>query len=237
MTDASLAPVDEVWLDDETAGLRIDDDVWEHALVRVSGRTGKLTQYVWHLIDFDPSNADPKALEFGHFYERHPMHVILDPEDPLRRAPTEDERMMHPALAVHGPDLDLPVEHKLCARATFVDEFERLVRGAVVWACNPTFDVNGLSRVLAHDSLLPFQRRQFSAHYRPLDATTYAASAATALGIDVGPFPWINREVGAAIGVSRDGYGQAHTALADAHYARELVLKTRALVAAAQVAA
>lgn len=224
MNSSTPGPV-EVWLDIESAGLRPSDRPWEVAMIR---RTpdGRETLHVWQIADFEPGKADPKALALGGFYERHRRHVILNPDDPLDATVTDEHQLSHPAYQVSGPDPDQIVDSRMLPEMYVAYELERLVRGAVIWCCNPTYDVPRLEAM--HER----HGRAWTAHYRPLDATTYAAATALTLGYDVGPYPWRNEQVGAAIGVDRDDYGTAHTGLADCFYAKALVDRARSLAAA-----
>lgn len=224
ITSPLAAPV-EVYLDCETGGLRPTDRPWEIALLRCTS-DGRIEQYVWQVLDFWPSKADPTALQLSGFYDRHQGHAIYDEANPLNYTPDGDQAVTHPAWNASGPDPDLPVTLRCTSEMLVALELERLVRGAVVWACNPVYDVPRL------EALLNRAGRAWTAHYRPMCATTWAAATATALGLTTAAPPFSNAKIGEALGVSRDGYGTAHTGLADCYYAKALVDAARALVPA-----
>lgn len=191
-----------VTLDHENGGLRPGDSYpWEiGAVVDKPGEPSTL--HVWHVADFRPALADPKALELGGFYDRHPRHAI----DPLSAE-----------LAITGPDLDVPVNHIIDVESRVAFSLERLIRGAIVVACNPTFDVPRLTSMLGRNGYA------WTAHYRPICATTYAAGVVDRLRAQRGeppmPVPWVNNDIAAELGVER---ANAHSALWDALFARDL---------------
>lgn len=204
-----------VYLDTETGGLRVDDRPWEVALI--VEQDSQIEQYLFHVSDFRPGDADQKALELGGFYDRHPLWA-------------PDENLAN--LAIAGPDLDLPVRHHVAPEAAVVHAVEQLTRRLPVVGCNPGFDT---FRILER----AFARHGFATtwHYRPICATTYAAAIADRARAHRGepplPLPWTNEVVGAALGVPRDGSGTVHTGLADAHYARNLLRAARGVWEAA----
>lgn len=223
--NATIQTVTEVWLDGETGGLRPGDTFWEVAAIR---RTpdGTETAYVWHLLDFDAAQADPKALQLAGYYDRYPGALIADPADPLRPFDQID-RATHPALNITDLDgVPLDNRHKLTSSRVLALDLERLTRGAVVWGCNPTYDVSRL------ETLFTGQHRAWTAHYRPMCATAWGAATGRALGMDVGPFPLVNDKVADGLGIDRTTFGQVHSALADCYYAKALVDVSRALVPA-----
>ena len=86
---------------------------------------------------------------------------------------------------------------------------------------NPAFDAAFLGRLLGVWPL-PW-------HYRPVDVATlaagncYGAGSATQFpGAPIGPPPWSSREMSRLMGVEPPGPDDAHTALADARWARDV---------------
>lgn len=183
------------FVDTETGGLRTNDRPWEIAVVRRDSEDVE-TRHVVYIADFAPSKADPKALELGGFYDRHPLHTV----DPLARAANS------PAFDPESPSVD----ERLMTEGQAAYYLERLVRGATVVCCNPGYDVPRLTAMLERHGFA------WTAHYRDLCATTYAAGLLGMLP------PFDNRKVGAALGISRNAHGTEHTGLADALYARDL---------------
>lgn len=75
-----------VWMDTETTKLSIWRRAWDVALIvrtteptEQGGREYVDHEYQWfvHPIDIELERADPKALEIGQFWERHPHGAIL----------------------------------------------------------------------------------------------------------------------------------------------------------------
>lgn len=194
-----------VYLDCETGGLRVRDRPWEIGAVRVDP-DGSESLHVFHVADFQPSEADPAALAMAGFYDRHPVHAL-------------DE--FAAGVAAAGPDLDVVVEHRVEPEVLVAFRLERLIRGAVVACANPSFDV----RVLA--GMLDRAGRAWTAHYKAVCVYDLAAGA---LGVRQ---PIHSGDLVAMLGVVRDP-GTAHTALADALYARDVDRAARAHVEAAR---
>ncbi len=210
-TSTLAAPV-EVVIDLETQGLRYEDDWWEVAAI-VRRKDFPDFSYVWHNIDFDSSRADPEALRMSGYYDRHPLAVIAYDFDPLTMTPPD-----HPCVTLHDAQ-GKPLEnrHVLCTDKMLAVQLERLTRGAVVWGCNPHYDLTRIERLFARE------RRAWTAHYRPMCATTYAAGVASGMGLDVGPVPYKNAAIGDLLGVDRSVDGKAHQGLADCTYALNLL--------------
>lgn len=62
-----------VFLDTETTGLHPQRRAWEVAAIRREP-DGSEAHHAW-FIDVPLDEADPAALRFGRFYERHPLHT------------------------------------------------------------------------------------------------------------------------------------------------------------------
>jgi len=56
-----------VWADSETTSLAPTRRIWEFAAIKGA------EEQVWVVADVDLELADPKSLEFGDFYQRHPV--------------------------------------------------------------------------------------------------------------------------------------------------------------------
>lgn len=196
----SPIPTDTVYLDTETGGLRPADRPWEIALVK-DYEDGRHEQYVFHVADFDPSQADPMALQMNGFYDRFPT-MMPDPLDVTL------------SLYDHGTPFDkenpVQVHHMFAPECLVAANVRAITHRSLVVACNPVFDVPRLEAMLNRHSLA------WTGHYKAICAEDYAAGA---VGLPAGTR---NSEIGAALGVERDAYGTVHSGLADTLYARGL---------------
>lgn len=187
-----------VFLDTETGGLAHDDRPWEYGFV-VEKPEVEPTYHLWHVVDFFPAKADPIALQFGGFYDRHPGH--------------RDYEGVPPEVADAGlPEslADSRVEQLVGVEAQLMLRFERLTRGALIVCCNDSFDVPKVGDAM-HRAGLAWGR-----YYRTVDAYGYAAGA-------LGLHPATDSErIATALGVDREKHGKAHNALVDALYARDM---------------
>lgn len=119
-----------VFTDTETTSLRHDRRAWEiGAIVREEGKDDTEHSWLIDVSDLDLGNADPKSLEIGGFYDRHPDF------DPARRD------QFAGALAV--PEWS-------AAR-----EFEALTRGATIVAANVGFDAEVLANMFRRNDFCP----------------------------------------------------------------------------------
>ena len=218
-------PTRTAYIDTETGGLRPTDRPWEIAVVIENGPgtpmdrvKAEVERWVFHVSDFDPSQADPTALRLGGFFDRHPMHALdesvrgcLDscfPGNSIGAAVGLDActnthgltRLDDRAFTKHI------VEHEGCVASRLA----RLLHDTYVVCCNPVYDMPRLEALLNRHSEVG------SWHYRPHCATGAGAVVA-------GMHPATpNSVVGRALGVHREAHGAEHGALADALYARDL---------------
>lgn len=88
---------------------------WEVAIIRRDPGIADV-ETTFLISDVDLSDADPKSLEVGHFFERHPAFGGVTAEDPLINYVTETEaaevvealtRGCHIVAAVPDPDVDI----------------------------------------------------------------------------------------------------------------------------------
>ena len=196
-------PAQVAFVDIETTGLDPEHDaIWEIAIIVDD------TPIVWQqaLTDRQIENVHPKAAEITGFHERYDPTEATTPSSSIRR-------LMHLIGDRH-----------------------------MVGAC-PWFDSERLHRVILADirRALP---RELPWHYHLIDVENLAVgylmgraaaygemNEAYALGLEIGgwelmPLPWKSRELAAALGIDQDKlafeWGDAHTALADAAWARAM---------------
>jgi DNA polymerase III epsilon subunit-like protein len=178
-------------------------DVWEIAVIR-RRRDGVETEFVWQVRP-DLTTADPEALNIGRFHERF---AVPDGYDAIEFIPS-------------GPPMRTLIPEMLF-------DLQEALSGAVVIGSNPGFDVAFLTKLLqAHDRKLPW-------HYRPIDIATLAAGfrlGLAASGIYGGDFlspgdypqlPFKSYDLSRAVGVEPPSKEDAHTALGDARWARDV---------------
>lgn len=141
-------------VDCETDGLHWSRQAWEIAIVRRHADGNELTKVM--LLDIDLRRADPKALEIGGFYERHPRGIYLS----TGRKPAYREELTSPEQAAQW--------------------VHRLTFGATLVGAQPHFDAHILARLLHAQGLQP------SWHHRMVpeaDQHTAAGDARMALAI------------------------------------------------------
>jgi DNA polymerase III epsilon subunit-like protein len=178
-------------------------DVWEIAVIR-RRRDGVETEFVWQVRP-DLTTADPEALNIGRFHERF---AVPDGYDAIEFIPS-------------GPPMRTLIPEMLF-------DLQEALSGAVVIGSNPGFDVAFLTKLLhAHDRKLPW-------HYRPIDIATLAAGfqlGLAASGVYGGDFlfpgdypqlPFKSYDLSRAVGVEPPSKEDAHTALGDARWARDV---------------
>ena len=152
-------------IDTETDGLHWSRQAWEISLIRRHPDGNETPKTL--LLDIDLRKADPKALEIGGFYERHPRGIYLR----TGQKPDYHKELTSPDLAAYW--------------------VHRLTFGAIIVGAQPHFDTHILERLLHVQGLQP------SWHYRQRDVESMAAGylgedvgglakCAAALGI---PFP------------------------------------------------
>lgn len=181
------------FIDTETLGLDPDiHPVWEVAVI--SGDV----ECVWQLpvTEVDVERAHPMALEMTHFRRRRVATVDLPP------------------------------------RAHVLRQVAQATAGCHLVGAVPSFDEERLRREMRANGIVP------TWHYHLIDVETLAigwlarekgVGSATVRedGGSIAPFydprpPWDSRAVSRALGVDLDQFGEAHTALADARWAKAL---------------
>lgn len=137
-----------VFLDTETTSLRHDRRAWEIAWI-LRNDEGKEAerQYFINETELDLGNADPKSLQIGRFYERHPAAVLRD-QDPFEY-PSAGGRPEYNVLW----------------------ELEHDTRGALIVGAVPNFDTEVIGNRMREHGICP------SWHYHLVDVETLAAGA------------------------------------------------------------
>lgn len=98
----------------------------------------------------------------------------------------------------------------------------RLLNGAIMVGSNPAFDAEMLRSLFAR-----YYEQPRSWHYRTIDVATLAAGYLHGLDTpsgnqtgQIGSLPWSSRGLSRAVGIEPPGDDVAHTALADARWAK-----------------
>ncbi|MCK1813309.1 3'-5' exonuclease [Streptomyces sp. XM4011] len=185
------------FVDTETTGLGpAIHDVWEIAVIRRAD--GVDAEHLWQIrLDAQQlEKADPEALRINRYHERV---AAIDP-----RFGAAD--MTHPCgmpHLVHYPGM--------------VDALHAALADAVLVGSNPAFDAAFLKALLARAGAT-----ETPWHYRPVDVATLAAGHLIGAGRSAEvTVPYSSRSLSRALGVEPPGH-DAHTALADARWARDL---------------
>jgi hypothetical protein len=206
---AAKLPTHDVFLDFETGGLRHHDTAWEVGMV-VEAPGRDLEMHHYYVSDFNPADADPKALEFGGFYDRHPLFKLTDVGQPAEpgSAMTFDDHGL-----ITDPDGAQPHVHfAVMPEALLMRHLSAYLRNARLCIVNPAYDKPILESALCRAGLA------LTSYYTPVSIGDFAAGV---LGID--PCAGSSSRIAEALGVSRDSQGLAHTGLADAMYARAVL--------------
>lgn len=190
------------FVDTETTSLRPDREIWEGAIIlRRPGRPDE--EYHWFVRNVGLVRADVGALRIGGFYERHPQW---------------------------NNELGSARRLDLIEASAAAEMVERVTRGAVLVARNPTFDAEGFDRLLRRHGLLP------AWHYHLCDVTQMAVGwlhrslrtvaeagyepTQTELGQLLRP-PWRTDDLAEASGAPPQPPESKHTALGDARAVRD----------------
>lgn len=192
MTTSTLA-----FTDSETTSLRRDRRPWNIAVtLRADGHDLAPEEII--IRDVDLTEADPFALQVGHFWERHPA-VGGDP-GAAQIVPTEHDAALwllervQPVLRHTSDGVELCRVH---------------IVGAV-----PSFDVETFVMMFARHQLM------WPAHHHLIDAEVLAIGALAARGQRIDP-PYSSDDVSAALGVGVGKYAR-HTAAGDTEWVRDL---------------
>ncbi|MBF6333667.1 hypothetical protein [Nocardia transvalensis] len=194
-----------VYLDTETTHLHPDyRHVWEIGMVLDDGNAGPLRETRIFIADVDLADADERSLEISGFYRRHPQYCT-------------PEGLDHP--------LSTGESGLLTARDAAV-VVERWTRSAIVAGIVPSFDAEGLARMLRVHRLRPAWK------YYLRDVATHAEgwlNGRASLGVPLPvPAPVTAEQISLACGIQPPGPDERHTALGDARWAMRLDRATAA---------
>lgn len=178
-----------VYVDTETTGLNPETRLpWEIAMIRSDGR-----ECLIQITDVDLTYADPKALEFGRFYERH----CTKGSGSVSTMP--DRESLHLMNEVGAAGL-----------------VERFTRGCHLVGVNPAFDADVLGRMLTRYKL------QSTWNYHLIDLVAMSAGWLLGnpdSRSDMTP-PWRSYRLSAWCDVAPPEEDEAHTAMGDARWAQ-----------------
>jgi hypothetical protein len=212
-SDATPTPVRrKVWLDCETTGLHATRRPWEVAMiVRDGDGLGDDLDWHWfvHARDLDLANADPKALDIGGFWDRHPHGPTLRTMGGLAHLRGLSDGKLFDVLT------SLP---RRSARSIGVmaDEVFDLTRDrAMIYGSNPNFDMHTLETAMTEIGLSPRW------HYHGVDVPTLIEGWLMGKGA---PIPTDEHKRSDAlcrtIAVEPDNYPR-HTAMGDCQLFRD----------------
>lgn len=186
-----------IFIDTETTSLRPDRRAWEVGLIVRDGGTDQEFHWFVDIDDLDLANADPKSLEIGRFYERHPQ---MDGPEDTYGAYSDDE-------------------------ANVLREVEALIRGNHLVGAVPNFDADVLDRRMRRRNILPSWHyhivdvEALAVGYLHATGLPYWGDPEAPVTEAVLNLPWHSKDLYRAIGVDPDRY-EAHTALGDARLVR-----------------
>jgi hypothetical protein len=189
-------PSTVVFLDTEYTNLDLEwAQLWNIGMItRYPDGTQDAKEIV--LTDLNLTYADPKALEIGHYWERHP-DAGGDPGPGVQ------------TLSGPGAARWVLARIRPCTAEDGTSVPVHLV------GCNPIGDVTLLRDLLRHNAL------PWPAHYHVMCAESMAIGALRARGVDV-PVPFSASWLGEQLGVDRGDPQEMHTALYDARWAMAL---------------
>lgn len=185
----SLSPFTQAW---EFAGIRRDPD-------------GHREEFHFFIGGLDLTHADPRALEIGGFYERHPDAQSWNPNRPgdldaevAKPRPRRKQMAYSPMLAAQ--------------------QVAQICQGAVLVGSNPGFDAERLGLLLRRHNLAP------TWHYRPIDVHTLMVGKLIGAGRGPGPVPWHewpSDHLARELGVEAAGQ-KRYTAMGDAAWCERI---------------
>lgn len=187
MTD----PLKLVFLDTETTGLSLDDDVWEIAAIK-------------RIFDAD-GNVQERELHL--FLEHDPAKCSNLPERFLK-----DHMRRFPAMTHSGR-----WSGEVVPRETAAVVVQRFTDGAHIVGAVPNFDTERLAKLI-RDHGKSWQPPAW--HYHLIDVENLALGWLAAKGIAF-PLPWRSDDLAALCGIPPVDEADRHTAMGDARWVRD----------------
>lgn len=230
-----------VFLDTETTALHHGRRAWEVAMIRVEPGHTVGRGLSFFIGDVDLANADPKSLQVGRFYDRHPLYNGTYEGDNAHSW-------------VHATPLDRPGP-KLLTEAQAARVVEQWTRGAHLVGAVPSFDAAVL------DGMLHRHKLSASWHYHLIDVEAlavgylhglhHAFAPRVIVGVDPGDLdaaqaaalaasrplklgdvdvsvnheispPWNSEQLSRLVGVEPAPEHERHTAMGDARWAQRI---------------
>lgn len=174
-----------VFLDTETTSLRLDRDAWEIGIIRrdSTGAEARIQMF----IDVDVTQADPRALDVGGYWARHPRGKWM--ADPTHLSATDQDTF------------DQMWSRRDAARAV-----AKLTHAATIVGAVPDFDTQTLTRLLFSNGMVP------TWHHRLRCVETLTAGH---MGWDVGGLGECAAALGieVPVGAAHTALGDAETAM------------------------
>lgn len=127
-TDDTAHPI--CFVDVETDGLSPHCRAWEVAVIRRDPATGLDVEHQW-LLPLDLRHADPRALDVGRFWDRHPVGRKVSGKEPC------------------------PTDTATTPKHDVARDVMRLTYGATLVGASVHFDADVLARLLRNEGYLP----------------------------------------------------------------------------------
>jgi hypothetical protein len=223
-----------VFVDTETTALHHGRRAWEVAMIRTEPGQTVGRGLSFFVGDVDLANADPKSLQIGRFYNRHPLYNGTYEGDNVHS-------WVHPApLERPGP--------KLLTESQAARVVEQWTRGAHLVGAVPSFDAEVL------DGMLHRHKLSASWHYHLIDVEALAVGylhgrfngTTDVSGLGITPaetvtdqtfvdepreviarefqvdLPWNSEQLSRLVGVEPAPASERHTAMGDARWAQRI---------------
>lgn len=166
------------FIDTETTSLRPDRRAWEIALILRNLDARDDREYTWFIDpdDLDLGNADPKSLDIGGYYQRHPIA----------------------GQVTHGWSMVQDEDEVLA-------QVEALTRGAHLVGNVVSFDADVLDRRMRERGLCPSWHHHLI-DVEPMVVGYLAGLAAAGQDVTLPGLPWRSDDLSRAIGIDPDRY-------------------------------
>lgn len=180
------------FLDTETTGLSLTDDIWEIGAIRRDlDAEGKVQEQVLHLyLEHDPAKCRelPERFMVDHMARFPPM--------------------------THGGQWN----EEVATRGHAAVMVARFTKGAHIVGAVPNFDTERIAKLIREHGR---SSEPAEWHYHLVDVETLAVGWLAAKGIPF-PVPWRSDDLSRLLGVEPPGEGERHTAMGDARWVMAL---------------